>query len=137
MHASRLPSSRLRALLVAILIAAMLCAHWQGLAHRIGHASRMMAVAELVDLAEPAAGALAGGETTIDGETGLRVLADHQGAGHSCLAFDAATVGACLGTAPFVLDLPVHTPVLAAWIAFISYQTPFTAHFSSRGPPQS
>jgi hypothetical protein len=53
------------------------------------------------------------------------------------LAHDAATVGACLGTAPFVLDVPVHSPVLAAWIAFISYQAPFTAHFSSRGPPQS
>ena len=124
------PTTRLHALLVAILIAALLSSHWQGLAHRIGHASRMLASAELVELSGKAA-------TSAIDEMGGALLPEQQGAAHSCLAFDAATVGAFLCTAPFVVALPRHAPVMALWLAFISYLAPFTAHFSSRAPPQS
>ncbi|WP_426109739.1 hypothetical protein [Massilia sp. PWRC2] len=120
---------RLHAVFVAILIAALLSSHWQGLAHRIGHASRMLAGAETVETA-----ALAGtpAATTDAGSTPL-----DQSAAHSCLAFDAATVGAFLCTSPFVFAMPRHAPVMALWLAFISRIAPFTAHFSSRAPPQS
>ena len=125
-------SARLRALLVAILIVAMVNSHWQGLAHRIGHASRVLNGADLIAQMSGVA-ALA-----LDDEVSApSTRYDHPSANHSCLAFDAATVGACLGTSPFVIAVPPHAPVLAAWLAFISYQAPFTAHFSSRAPPQS
>lgn len=138
MHASSRHSAHLRCFLVAILIAAMVCAHWQGLAHRIGHASRMITGVELVDVSSDlSANPMVVTQFVIDDDTGQLVLPDHQGAGHSCLAFDAATIGACLGTAPFVIAVPRHAPVMALWLAFISYQAPFTAHFSSRAPPQS
>jgi hypothetical protein len=122
-------SSRLRSLLVAILIAALVSSYWQGLAHRIGHASRMMAGIDSVQMSEDA--------QPDSAETPSPLSSDHQGAGHNCLAFDAATVGAFMCTAPYVIDVPRHAPVMAVWIAFISYLAPFTAHFSSRAPPQS
>ena len=126
-------SARLRALLVAILIVAMVNSHWQGLAHRIGHASRVLGGADLIAQMRGAAAALA----PDDEASGSSKRYDHLGANHSCLAFDAATVGACLGSSPFVIAVPPHAPVLAVWLAFISYLAPFTAHFSSRAPPQS
>lgn len=122
----QLSSARLRSLLVAILIAALVSSHWQGLAHRIGHAARMMAGIEQSE------DFLASSQ-----QSAAPLSSDHQGAGHNCLAFDAATVGAFLCTAPFVINVPRHAPVMALWIAFISYLAPFTAHFSSRAPPQS
>lgn len=117
---------RLHAVFVAILIAALLSSHWQGLAHRIGHASRMLAGAETVELASASAASTDAGMTPLD-----------QSAAHSCLAFDAATVGAFLCTSPFVFAMPRHAPVMALWLAFISRIAPFTAHFSTRAPPQS
>lgn len=123
-------TARLHALFVAILIAALLSSHWQGLAHRIGHASRMLAGSETVELAR-APTAIADDDLT------SALLPEQQGAGHACLAFDAATVGAFLCTAPFVIAVPQHAPVMALWLAFISWMAPFTAHFSSRAPPQS
>ncbi|MFL6710546.1 MAG: hypothetical protein ACJ8HI_20270 [Massilia sp.] len=111
-----------RALLLAILIAALLCAHWQGLAHRIGHASRMLGMADAALVVQAGASALPDTE---------------QAAGHSCLAFDAACVGAFLATTPFQLAVRRNTAVTAAWIAFLSYLAPFTVHFSSRAPPRA
>ena len=130
MHVFHRPPARLHAFFLAILIAALLCSHWQGLAHRINHASRML---DGVGTAAQVANALA---------VATPIAADdaapqHLDAGHSCLAFDAATIGACLGSSPFVIAVPPHAPLMALWLAFISYQAPFTAHFSSRAPPQS
>ena len=111
-----------RALLLAILIAALLCSHWQGLAHRIGHASRMLGMADAALVVQAGTSALSDSE---------------QGAGHSCLAFDAACVGAFLATTPFEFAARRDTAVMAAWIAFRSCLAPFTLHFSSRAPPRS
>lgn len=127
----------LRVLFVAILIAALVSSHWQGLAHRIGHASRMLGGAEAVELAEVALPALALAASASDADASPALPLDTQGAGHSCLAFDAATIGAFLCTSPFVIDVPRNAPVMAQWIAFLSYLAPFTAHFSSRAPPAS
>ena len=130
MHPSASPA-RLRLFFVAILIAALVSSHWQGLVHRIDHASRMLSGAEYGELSASALVAAAAGDSA---EAPLPL---DQGAGHSCLAFDDATIGACLGTSPFVILIPPHAPVMAAWLAFISYLAPFTAHFSSRAPPHS
>lgn len=109
-----------RTLLVAILIVALLCSHWQGLTHRIAHASR----------------ALGGSDATLVLQSSAKTAPDsEQAAGHSCLAFDAACVGAFLATSPFQLAARRHTAVLATWIAFISYLAPVRLHFSSRAPP--
>lgn len=142
MHAASRPPTRLRAFLVAILIAAMLCSHWQGLAHRIEHASRMFGGAGLIaalqdDAAPPQASATAAAQPAAAVNALSAPLSEHQGAGHSCLAFDAATVGAFLCSAAFVVDLQRIAPPLPAWLAFISYLAPLTPHFSSRAPPQS
>lgn len=132
MHRFSLPSQRLRALFVAILIAALMSSYWQGLAHRIAHASRayggaaaVLGVAASPPVAAPGAGSAA-----------LPAPLD-QDAGHSCLAFDAAAVGAALCGAALVIDPPRFAPVLAAWLAFQSYLAPFTPHFSSRAPPRA
>lgn len=131
MHSSIHLSARLRTFLVAILIVAMMSSHWQGLAHRVSHASRMLGGADLV-------AQVAGTVIALDDEASATSSPlDHPSAGHSCLAFDAATVGAFLCTSPFVIDVPRYAPVMAVWLAFISYLAPFTAHFSSRAPPQS
>jgi hypothetical protein len=114
--------SPVRALLLSILIAALLCAHWQGLAHRIGHASRMLGGTEQVKA-----------QAAISADAASGSL---EQAGHSCLAFDAATVGAFLASTPFVVD-PARCPAVSAvWLAFISYLAPCTTHFSSRAPPR-
>ena len=109
-----------RAVFVAILIAALVCSHWQGLAHRIAHASRMLGV-------PPAA--LVVQASSVDPSDSEQAVA------HACLAFDAASVGVFLATTPFDLDVRRDAPVMAAWIAFISYLAPCTPHFSSRAPP--
>lgn len=116
------PTTSKRFLLVAILIAAMLCSHWQGLAHRIGHASRMLGVGDASQVLQAGKSALPDTEL---------------GAGHSCLAFDAASVGAFLTTTPFELAACRNTAVIAAWTAFISYLAPTSVPFSSRAPPRS
>ena len=134
MHPSASPA-RLRLFLVAILIAALVSSHWQGLVHRIDHASRMLSGAEYGELSAMAL--VNSVASAASGDSAEAPLPLDQGAGHSCLAFDDATIGACLGTSPFVLLIPPHAPVMAAWLAFISYLAPFTAHFSSRAPPQS
>jgi hypothetical protein len=127
-HAARRPADNRRRLLVALLIVAMLCSHWQGLVHRISHASRMLGGIETAQM------------LTVDGAAAASVVStdqspDQNGAGHSCLAFDAATVGAALCGTPFTALLSAERPVLQAWIAFISYLAPLTPHFSSRAPP--
>jgi hypothetical protein len=134
MHSSTSPA-RLRLFLVAILIAALVSSHWHGLVHRIDHASRMLSGAEYGQLSTVAQAGV--GAIVASGDSAVAPLPLDQAAGHSCLAFDDATIGACLGTSPFVIKVPLHAPVLAAWLAFISYLAPFTAHFSSRAPPQS
>ncbi|SNS18616.1 hypothetical protein SAMN06265795_101420 [Noviherbaspirillum humi] len=95
-----------------LLMAALLCAHWTGMAHRVAHAFLAQAIVA---------------------DAGVKETGDK--AGHSCLAFDAATLADGL-------DLPLFTPpalvsaaVLALWTAFNCWQAPFTPYFSSRAPP--
>jgi len=118
MFAFRRPSPS-RTLLLAILIAALQCAHWQGLAHRLGHASRV----------------IGGSELSVPAGVDAAASASIEQAGHSCLAFDAATVGAVLASPCVLIDPPRFAPVTAVWLAFISWLVPFTPHFSSRAPP--
>ncbi len=118
MFAFRRPSLS-RTLLLAILIAALQCAHWQGLAHRIGHATRV----------------IGGLELSMPASVDAAAASSMEQAGHSCLAFDAAAAGAVLASACVLIDPPRYAPVTAVWLAFISWLVPFSPHFSSRAPP--
>lgn len=110
----RLRSARL--VIVMMLTLAMVCAHWQGLAHRIAHASQHVAMA---------------------GDQGKHASSpsDTKAVPHSCLAYDAATVSPALHTPACTTAVLPAVRVLAQWAAFASWNAPFTPYFSSRAPP--
>jgi len=99
-------------IVIATLLAmVLLCAQWMGLAHRIAHA---------------------GWQQNPD----VQIQSDRGGESHhSCLAFDAATLADTIYTASFTTQPLPNAHVLALWIAFASWDAPFTAYFSSRAPP--
>ena len=99
-----------------LLMLAMVFAHWQGLAHRIAHATQY-ASAELDTAAN---GSAASHQKTVP---------------HSCLAYDAATVAPALDTPACSVAILPAVRVLALWTAFDSRRAPFTPYFSSRAPP--
>jgi len=105
-----------RYVIVLMLALAMVFAHWQGLAHRIAHASRHFA---------------ATADAAKDGSAG----ADLKAAPHSCLAYDAATVSPALATPACTTAAIPAERILAQWLAFDSWNAPFTPYFSSRAPP--
>jgi hypothetical protein len=115
------PRSRIRSIrfvMVYILTLAMVFAHWQGLSHRISHASQYQNAAGSMLASAP------------DGS--------HQKAlQHSCLAYDAATVAPALNTLSCVAGVLPGGQVLALWSAFASWDAPFTRYFSSRAPPSA
>jgi hypothetical protein len=102
--------------MAAFLTFALVFAHWQGLAHRIAHASQLYASTST------AAGHKA-------------ASAHHKAVQHSCLAFDAATVAPAIASWPCSPTVLPGNHVLALWAAFDSWDAPFTPHFSSRAPP--
>jgi hypothetical protein len=95
---------------------AILCAQWAGLAHRIAHAHMQVAATSVA---------------AVNGDA-----ADHD-PHHSCSLFDAATLASGMHTAPFQLAPILTAETLAVWTAFLSWQAPFSCHFSSRAPPRS
>lgn len=104
-------------IVIAILAAvALLFAQWAGLNHRISHANPQQHITHVASIVD------------IDGD---------KDAGHSCAAFDAATVGDSINTIPFVTPLITSAQVLALWAAFISWDAPLTTCFSSRAPPRA
>lgn len=113
------PLSRIRStrfVMVCILTMSMIFAHWQGLSHRISHASQYPNSASSMAASIP------------DGS--------HQKAlQHSCLAYDAATVAPALHTPTCIAGILPGIQVLALWSAFDSWDAPFTPYFSSRAPP--
>lgn len=111
----RLRSARF--VIVMMLTLAMVCAHWQGLGHRIAHASQHVAVAGAPG--NPASSP-----------------SDTKAATHSCLAYDAATVSPALHTPACTTAVLPAGRVLARWAAFASWNAPFTPYFSSRAPPR-
>lgn len=111
---SRIRSTRF--VMVCILTMAMVFAHWQGLSHRISHASQ-----------HPNAGS---------SMAAITPAGAHQKAlPHSCLAYDAATVAPALHTPTCVAGILPGGQVLALWAAFDSWDAPFHPYFSSRAPP--
>lgn len=112
-----LPRIRSTRYLVAFLLTlAMVFAHWQGLAHRIAHATQYSSVAL---------------DTAVNGSA----ASHQQTVPHSCIAFDAATVAPALDTPACTIAILPAGRVLALWIAFDSWHAPFTPYFSSRAPP--
>ncbi len=112
-----LPCIRSTRYVIALLLTlAMVFAHWQGLAHRIAHATQYSSAAV---------------DTAINGSA-----ASHQKTvPHSCIAFDAATVAPALDTPACTTAILPAVRVLALWTAFESWHAPFTPYFSSRAPP--
>lgn len=105
-----------RFVLVCLLTLAMVFAHWQGLSHRIAHASQYSGAANSLADGTPAG-------------------SDQKAQQHSCLAYDAATVAPALHTPPCIAGILPGGRVLALWAAFDSWDAPFTPYFSSRAPP--
>lgn len=111
---SRILSTRY--VIAFLLTMTMVFAHWQGLAHRIAHATQYSSAAL---------------DTAVNGSA-----ASHQKTvPHSCIAFDAATVAPALDTPACTIAILPAARVLAQWTAFDSWHAPFTSHFSSRAPP--
>ena len=105
--------------LATVLVLAMLLAQWSGFNHRVMHGGGQ-------GNDEISAAAFAG--STAAGESG-------KSAHHSCVAFDAAALGATIYSPPFAGPLLPNVQVLALWLAFASWSAPFTCHFLSRAPP--
>lgn len=106
--------------LASLLVLALLLAQWSGFNHRIVHgAGQGSAGYASVSRALSAAAATDSGDSL------------H----HSCLAFDAAALAATIHSAAFAGPLLPNVHVLALWIAFASWNAPFTCHFLSRAPP--
>lgn len=105
-----------RTLIALLLMLAMVFAHWQGLAHRIAHATQYASAAL---------------DSAVNGSA-----ASHQNiVPHSCIAFDAATVAPALDTPACTTAILPSARVLAQWTASDSWHAPFTPYFSSRAPP--
>lgn len=102
--------------IVIMLTFAMVFAHWQGLSHRIAHASQYQAAFVYGVVKAPAG-------------------SHHKAIQHSCLAYDAATVAPALNSPSRTAGILPGGHVLAQWAAFDSWDAPFTRNFSSRAPP--
>ena len=111
---SRIRSTRF--VMVSILAMAMIFAHWQGLSHRISHASQH----------PDAVGSIAAASAPGSHQKALQ---------HSCLAYDAATVAPALHTPTCTAGILPGGRVLSLWAAFDSWDAPVTRYFSSRAPP--
>lgn len=127
-------------MIAAMLIIAMLCAQWAGMAHRISHADRVGAMT----LPAGASSAHAEEDLAANGSAkaavafpGSEPQAGSSEEAHSCALLDAAMLGAGIHTRPFQLVPMPGAQVLALWAAFASWQSPFACHFSSRAPPRS
>ncbi len=107
-----------KALAIALVLA-LLLAQWSGFNHRVMHGGGQGS-------AEISAAAFA--DSAPAGESG-------NSAHHSCVAFDAAALGATIYCPPFVGPLLPNVHVLALWLAFASWSAPFSSHFLSRAPP--
>jgi hypothetical protein len=117
MQTARISTQAISTAVRLFVVLALLFAQWAGVQHRIAHAGLLHEHAH--------AGA---SSAHID---------DDRDTGHSCAAFDAATVGDSIHISPFVSPLITSAQVLALWAAFISWDAPLTAYFSSRAPPRA
>lgn len=95
-----------------MLMMAVLFAQWAGLHHGIRHAGLQQSPVSFAQIED-----------------------DESEAQHSCIAFDAAALADSIPLAPYLVPLLTGARVLALWIAFASWDAPFTSFFSSRAPP--
>lgn len=111
------PAESSRVVIAAFVAMALLFAQWAGLAHSIAHADGRH-------------------EHRYFASSSPQLNGDHDDdSHHSCVEFDAATLAASVYTTPFIAPFLPNVHVLALWIAFASWDVPFTCHFSSRAPP--
>ncbi len=114
MQAARISTQAIGTAVTLFVALALLFAQWAGVQHRIAHAGLLHEHAHA---------------------SSAHIDDDDRNAGHSCAAFDAATVGDSIHISQFVSPLITSAQVLALWAAFISWDAPLTAYFSSRAPP--
>jgi hypothetical protein len=107
------------ALFAILMAAALVCAQWLGLQHRITHAGLQHTVSAILS-----------GE--VDHPPGQ---ADDPDITHSCALFDAAATADTLHVPPYIAPLMNSNEVLARWAAFISWDSSLALSFSSRAPP--
>ncbi len=132
MHASASAARSSCYALAIVLIVAILSAQWVGLKHRVVHSGATgFGGLSFMTAADGAVASLPSGALLA---TIVAAKWDDQ-IHHSCAAFEAATLGSMLGSDCFVMPVLPNRHVLAVWIAFASWQPPFTAHFASRAPP--
>lgn len=111
-------ASSSRSWLTAWLVAALLCAQWSGLHHRIEHGGLLQASAQ----------------HQADHD---HAPADREDAHHSCVLFDGLTLADTGTLLPPQLPLLPGTRVLALWTAYASWDAPPLCHFSPRAPPSN
>ncbi len=110
-------ADRRHAWLALMLVLSLLFTQWLGFGHAIAHGN------SLPDFSQPAAK--------------VGSLQDHQKSSGICAALDAATLGFAVPAAAFapalaaMTDGPIALPLRTGWHRL------FTAHFSSRAPPQN
>ena len=109
-------------------MAALLCAQWVGMVHRVVHEGGSLSAVEAISEQEFKAEKAGTEKSSINALWNDTVH-------HSCAAFDAAALGATVNGTLFVMPILPNLHVLALWIAFCSWNAPFTCHFSSRAPP--
>jgi hypothetical protein len=117
-HLQTLPSAATLAH-AGFLAFALLFAQWIGIAHTIAHADQFLAQNHAM---------VSGSDTDQDHGDSLS---------HSCLLFDAITLSAALHTAEFGGLKLLAASVPAMNIALLSWEAPFSSHFSSRAPPSA
>lgn len=95
-----------------LLVMAVLFSQWAGLQHGINHSGVPFSKVAIAHV------------DATDGDVQ-----------HSCIAFDAAALADSISLAPYLAPLLTSARVLSLWSAFVSWDAPFTSHFSSRAPP--
>lgn len=108
-------ASSSRAARVLLLAAALLCAQWVGMLHRIEHASGQ-------------------GDLQVHGQSD-RSPANQSSLSHSCVVFDGAYLADLLPTALVGVLAAHRVHVLPPAANFASWQGLFFGHFQPRAPP--
>ena len=104
--------------LAILAIVALLFSQWTGLGHQIAHGQELYASKIAASTQEYSS----------LGESGSEI-------GHSCLLFDALTLGAILHGNEYQAQLPTIVCPHLNSVASFSWLGPFIGHFSSRAPP--
>ena len=126
MHRSHNLASSRSTGLALLFILALLVTQWIGLMHRVAHAGLFSDVSTLT---------LKNITEKVVKEN--KVQNKNENLSHSCVAFDAATLGYAVVTSPIAMLVMAAQYETTQRIAFLSWSAPFFPCFSSRAPPRN